>query len=164
MDAQFRPGDQLLGPRVLIVGIGNEMRGDDAAGLLVVRRLRELDVVADIHECDGDGAELMDLWRDAEEVILIDVVRSGAPPGTIHSFDPCTEPIAAAFRNNPSTHLFSVAEAIEVARSMLRLPPRMRVYGIEGSEFSLGTAPSAEVITAIETVAADLAGQLTSRS
>ncbi|GMV36840.1 MAG: peptidase M52 [Fimbriimonadales bacterium] len=163
MDAQRGPRDHFLSKRVLIVGIGNDMRGDDAAGLLVVRRLREMGVDADLRECGGDGAEMMDLWRDAEETILIDAVRSGAPPGTIHCFDACCEPIPAAFRNSPSTHLFSVAEAIELARSLLRLPPKMTVYGIEGGEFSLGTSPSPNVVGAIERVVADVAGYLGSR-
>ncbi len=157
MDADIGPGGDLLSARALIVGIGNDMRGDDAAGLLVVRRLRELGVDADLRECDGDGAEMMELWRDAEEVVLIDSVHSGSPPGTIHRFDACEQPIPAAFRHNPSTHLFSVAEAIELARSLLRLPPRLTVYGIEGAQFGVGADASPRVAAAVDTVAAEIA-------
>jgi len=164
LDVDLGPGNQLLSGRVLLIGIGNDMRGDDAAGLLVVRRLREMGVDADFRECDGDGAELMELWRDAEEVILFDAVCSSTPKGTIHRFDASEMPIPTVFRSSPSTHLFSVAEAIELASSLLRLPPRITVYGIEGSNFTLGSSPSPEVMLAVETVVEDVVSHLASRS
>jgi hydrogenase maturation protease len=41
-----------------------------------------------------------------------------------------------------STHAFSVAEAIELARAMKTLPPRLLVYGIEGANFNAGVTIS----------------------
>jgi hydrogenase maturation protease len=70
----------------------------------------------------GDGAALMEVWRGEETVIIIDAVKSGALPGTIRRFDARAQPIPKdAFRC--STHAFGVAEAIELARALARLPP-----------------------------------------
>ncbi len=66
---------------VRIVGCGNPDRGDDAAGLLVVRRLRELGAGA-LTEC-SDPLLLIESWRGVNDVIVIDAVVSGARPGTI---------------------------------------------------------------------------------
>ena len=68
--------------KIRIIGCGNSDRGDDAAGLLVVRRLRTLGVDADIAvEQNGDGLALIEQWAGCEKVILIDATRSGGSPG-----------------------------------------------------------------------------------
>jgi hydrogenase maturation protease len=129
----------------LIIGIGNEYRGDDAAGLIVARRLKErLADSAIVIEQSGDGAALMEAWRSAETVTIIDAVMSGAAPGTIHRFDANAQPLPKdAFRL--STHAFGVAEAIELARALGELPRGLMVYGIEGKNFTVGIGISPEV-------------------
>ncbi|HEX5081512.1 MAG TPA: hydrogenase maturation protease [Blastocatellia bacterium] len=137
----------------LIIGIGNEYRGDDAAGLIVARRLKErlMDSVM-VLEQGGDGAALMEAWRGAETVIVIDAVMSGAEPGTIHRLDAKTRPLPKdAFRC--STHAFGVAEAIELSRAMGELPRSLIVYGIEGKNFAAGARLSQEVEEAVGEVA-----------
>lgn len=132
-------------PRVLIIGVGNEYRSDDAVGLLVARRLRELTLNnARVVEESGEGARLMKSWRDVDNVILLDAVFSGAKPGTIHRFDARVQRMPRdIFRY--STHAFGVGEAIELARELDQLPPRVLVCGIEGKNFERGMRLSSEV-------------------
>ena len=132
-------------PRTLIIGLGNEYRRDDAVGLVVARRLREAapESVLVLEET-GEGASLLESWRDADTVILIDAVRSGAKPGTVHRIDAQAQPIAKKFFRF-STHAFGVAEAVELARALGRLPPRLIVYGVEGRNFEAGVGLSPEV-------------------
>ena len=68
---------------VCVIGAGNELRGDDAAGLTVARRLHARcgDGVRVI-ESDGDGAALIDAWQGYATAVLIDAVQSRATPGT----------------------------------------------------------------------------------
>jgi hydrogenase maturation protease len=137
----------------LIIGIGNGDRGDDAAGLIVARRLKER--LADsftVLEQSGDGAALVGTWRGAETVIIIDAVMSGAAPGTIHRFEASAQPFPKdAFRC--STHAFGVAEAIELSRALSELPQSLVVYGIEGKNFAAGVGLSSEVEKAVGEVA-----------
>lgn len=137
---------------VLVIGIGNEYRGDDGAGLVVARRIKELNL-PDVRmlEAGGEGAALMEAWQGAEAAILIDAVYSGGTPGTVYRFDARTESIPAKFFHY-STHAFSVAEAIELARALNQLPPRLIVYGIEGLRFDAGVGLSAEVERATQEV------------
>ena len=135
--------------RVLVIGCGNRDRGDDAAGILVVRRLRELGVEAREHA--SDGLALIDAWSAAEYVILIDTVVTGAPPGTISG---CMGADAAVLRSaTTSSHSFDVASAIELARALDRMPGSLKIYGIEGCAFEPGTQPQPVVLAAAERVA-----------
>lgn len=138
----------MMSPRksnILVIGIGNAYRNDDAIGLIIARRLKKrvLDHVKVLEE-NGEGTALMESWKDANTVILIDAVHSGAMPGTIHRLDPHAQPISAKFFHH-STHAFGVAEAIELARTLDQLPPQLIVYGVEGKSFEAGVELSLEV-------------------
>ncbi len=135
-----------------MIGIGNEYRGDDGVGLAVARAVEaKLGRHAAVIEQSGEGAALMQTWKDAEAVILIDAVRSAAKPGMVHRLDAGELPLPSRFFNY-STHAFSVAEAVEMARALNQLPPRLVVYGIEGRSFEAGVGLSPEVEQAVARV------------
>lgn len=138
--------------RILVIGVGNAYRRDDAVGLVVARRIREeaLSGVS-VLEHSGEGVGLMEAWTGAEGVILIDAVRTGAPPGTLCRLDAHVESIPAQFFHY-STHAFSVAEAIELARTLGQLPRRLIVHGIQGEDFKAGSGLSVPVESAVEDV------------
>jgi hydrogenase maturation protease len=151
-------------PLSVIIGVGNEYRSDDAAGLIVARRLKEINLPdVTVIEASGEGAALIELWKEADVVILIDAVQSGAEAGTIHRFDAGAQPVPAAlFRY--STHAFSVAEAIELARALNHLPPRLILYGIEGKSFEAGKGLSVEVEMAVRKIAERVVNEPVSKS
>lgn len=134
----------------LIIGCGHPDCGDDAAGLLVARRLRELGLPA--VEASGEATGLMSCWEGETDVILVDATLSGAPAGTIQVWEAEQAPLVRE-RFRCSTHGLGVVEAIELSRALGRLPPRLRIYGIEGRRFEPGAGPSPEVVQAVEQVA-----------
>ena len=137
---------------ILIIGIGNPYRGDDAVGLRIAQDIKKKSPDhVNVIEQSGEGISLMDSWKDSDAVILIDAVYSGAKPGTIHRFDAHTQPIPSKFFHY-STHAFGVAEAIELARALKQLPPHLIVYGIEGKCFEAGIKLSWEAEKAVEEV------------
>jgi hydrogenase maturation protease len=107
----------------------------------------------EVREASGEGAALMDAWQGAEAVVMIYAEHSGGAPGTIHRLDAHTGPIPSQFFHY-STHAFSVAEAVELARALDQLPPRLIIYGIEGRTFESGAPLSPEVAQAAHEVAA----------
>lgn len=146
--ARILPADA----RILVIGVGNEYRSDDAAGLVVARRLRQLSLGnVTVIEASGEGTDLMESWKGADTVIIVDAASSGAKPGTIHRIDARAQRIPTGLLRY-STHAFSVGEAVELARAMNRLPPRMVVYGIEGERFDEGTVLSRAVKGSVDTV------------
>lgn len=136
-----------------IVGCGNRHRGDDQAGILVVERLRKLGFEAEVHT--GDALALIERWRSNDDVILVDAVVTGAPPGTVHVWDsnlagsglPNVAGAAAV-----SSHGFDIAKAIELGRALGKFPTRLRVYGIQGQQFERTVEISPAVLTAIDSV------------
>ncbi|MGA7306581.1 MAG: hydrogenase maturation protease [Rhodothermales bacterium] len=135
---------------IKIIGIGNPYRRDDAAGLEAVRQIRRLGLPGiDFEEASGEGADLMDRWAGREYVILIDAVRSNAVAGTLHRLDASRQPIPQRFFSY-STHAFSVAEAVELARTLGRLPRELIIFGIEGLDFSAGEGLTPAVEKALE--------------
>ncbi|MHB8523523.1 MAG: hypothetical protein ACYDH9_22570 [Limisphaerales bacterium] len=79
---------------VLVIGWGNEDRGDDAAGRIVARRLSDgrLNGVRVLVE-DCEGALLIDSWKNAPFVIFIAAVYSAEIPGVIHRIDARSQPV-----------------------------------------------------------------------
>ncbi len=140
-----------------MIGVGNAWRGDDAVGLVAARLIRAALPDLDVRECEGEPIALLDAWSGADAVWVVDAVSSGAPPGKIHRVEAHREPIPAELIRS-STHAFGVAEAIELARALDRLPARLVVFGVEGSEFAAGDGVSPDVEAAAARVA-DVVGE-----
>ena len=139
-----------------IVGIGNEFRGDDAVGLLVLRRLvKSVPAGARTVELAGDQTYLLELLRSTDAIIVVDAVQSSAPAGTIFRVEAGERPVPKDFLSF-STHTFDSASTIELARALGFLPSKVLIYGIVGKGFSYTTRLTAELAESIEVVQAGI--------
>ena len=130
---------------ILLIGVGNEFRGDDAAGLLVAKALAAAAIPGvKVIEETGDATRLLNTWSGFDRVILVDAVRSASKPGTIQRFEAHAGPIPSGWFA-VSSHSLGVADAIELARQTHQLPMELVVYGISGAEFGMGKPVSAAV-------------------
>jgi len=150
-------------PSCIVVGVGNRDRGDDGAGPEVARLLRgTLPADVAIAEGEGEAAALMARFEGMERAYLVDACASGGTPGAVRRFDAQESPLPPG-ASGLSTHGFGLAEAVELARAMDRLPPRCIVYAIEGASFDTGAPLSPAVTRAAAEVArrlrAEIAGQ-----
>ena len=133
-----------------LIGIGNPDRGDDAAGWEVAGSVSNWDV----DRRTAGSLDLLELWSADDDVVIVDAMRSGARPGTIHMFDAADEALpVGAFA---STHAFGPAAVIELARRLGQLPHSLVVIGIEVGDTSHGRAMTPEVKRAVNEVAAEL--------
>jgi hydrogenase maturation protease len=139
----------------VVIGVGNALRHDDAAGLEIVRQLRARARAAEIavYEQQGEPLALLDMWEGADAVVLADAIRCGGAPGSIRRIDATSAPIPARLRGSSSTHAVGVGEAIELARALHRLPGRVVLFGVEGRRFDAGSGLSEEVQAVIAPVA-----------
>lgn len=147
----------------LVIGVGNELRGDDGVGIEIARRLRgsAQEVGIEVREAQGEPMSLLDIWQGADAVVLVDAMRSGAPAGTVQRFDASRESLPARLRGSSSTHAFALAEAIELGRALGRLPARLIVYAVEGRNFDAGRELSAEVAAVAPALADAVLGEAT---
>lgn len=146
--------------KTLIVGVGNEFRSDDAAGLITARMLKKKNLPdADIIEHGGDGASLMDIWVNYESVIIIDATNISSEPGKVYILDANKSKLPKGIASH-SSHLFSIAEAVETARVMGKLPQRLMIYGIEGKNFNIGEDITEVVLKASCSVAEKILNEM----
>jgi hydrogenase maturation protease len=142
--------------KVLIIGVGNAYRGDDRAGIAVAQQLAgQVSPGTEVLRESGEGTALVEAWKGAQFVILVDAIQSGASPGTIRRIDAREEPVRVELFPR-STHAFGVSGAIELARTLNELPTHVVVYGIEGRDFTPGEQLSPEVETAVPLAAAQV--------
>lgn len=149
---------------IVIIGIGNEFRGDDGAGLVAAEILKAENLAGvEIKRQSGEGAILLDSWRGYDIAIVIDAARGGAIPGTIHRFEINEQPLPRSMFNSCSSHAFSLVEAIEMGKMLNRLPKKLTVYGIEGKSFGMGLGLSLEIQRAIGDLIRLIKDELASR-
>lgn len=150
--------------RALFIGIGNRFRHDDGVGPALADRLRaEAIEHLDITEACDDLIRLVDLWVGYDLVVLADAVFAGQEPGTLYRRDVLASPLPRHWFAL-SSHQLGVAEAVEIGRSMQRLPPRLLFVGIEGRDFSHGEGLSPEVARCVPAAVEVIESELTSRS
>jgi hydrogenase maturation protease len=139
-------------PRPLVVGLGNDDRSDDGIGLDVARALRRRPgVPADVVEGPGDLTRLLDDFAERERVILVDAIRSGAPPGTVHRWsrdEAAGLPAGTAI----STHGFDVPSLLRLAVGLGRIPRDLTLFGIEALETGPGRTRTEPVRAAVAVV------------
>jgi hydrogenase maturation protease len=146
-----------------IVGIGHLDRGDDAIGRLVAARLRDTAPAGtEIVETDGEAGKLIDLFEGADTVIMIDACLSGAKPGTVQRIDAVATPLPR-WLGSTSSHAIGLAESVELGRILGRLPGRLIVYAVEAESFTVGAPLSSAVAAALETLPAEVGGDLLPR-
>jgi hydrogenase maturation protease len=146
--------------RVVVIGIGNPFRGDDAVGVVFSRRIRDsVPRGVTVLEHDGESARLMEAWAGADMVYLVDAAHANAEGGKIFRFEAHRERLPAELFGL-STHAFGVAEAIELARNLDELPVGMIVYGVQGKRFDHTSDLSPEVDGACDAVVSQVLDEI----
>jgi len=143
----------------LVIAAGNRDRGDDGAGPAVADLLRATPLEAELIEPRVLPPDLHASWSAEREVIVVDAVRSGAAPGTVHRLDARAAPLPTELANL-SSHGLGLAHAVELARALDALPARLIVYGIEAGPCELGAPLTSPVRAAVAQVADAIRGEL----
>jgi len=145
--------------RLLIVGCGNLLRGDDAAGPLLVRRLWERGLPAGVRCADGGtgGMDVAFQMRGVPYVILVDACTSGAEPGTVFRV-PGHEVEHLPPLGQVNLHSFRWDHALAFARWMLKddYPARVEIFLVEAAQLELGAPLSPAVEAGLDRVVAEI--------
>ena len=137
---------------MLVAGLGNRLRGDDAAGLEAARIVAERATDVLVVEHEREPTDLIELWDGARVAIVIDALE-GNEPGRVRRFEAVRDELPRRLSTSASTHALELAEVVELARSLDRLPDRLVVLGIEGERFETGAGLSPPVERAVEEAA-----------
>jgi hydrogenase maturation protease len=156
----------------VVIGIGNDHRGDDGVGLVVVRALRDDAGIAAV-ENGGDPAELIEAWTGVEVAIVVDAARTPESPGTVRRIvlpvdDSAAEPASPPSVEIPDvgsrtgSHTLGLVDAMALGRALDRLPRRLVLYTVAGTHFALDPALSPPVAAAVPEVVRAIRRELTS--
>lgn len=125
----------------LVLGLGNPIMGDDGFGLAVLERLRdgwEMPPGVDLVDGGTWGMNLLPEIEDARELILVDAIRSGKPPGTVVELPRTELPRYLAHKLSP--HQIDLKEILAIAEWRGTLPPRTVAIGAEPGEIVMSAS------------------------
>ena len=119
--------------KTLVLGIGNDILGDDGVGLHVARRVARMTRAPDItvKETAGTGLELLELIRGYDRLIVADAVIAADPkPGKIQRRELSDMTNAG---NDISPHEGSLTSVIELGKVLFpgEMPGIVSIYTIE---------------------------------
>ncbi|MEU9075796.1 hydrogenase maturation protease [Kitasatospora sp. NPDC048538] len=147
--------------RIVVIGVGNRLRGDDGVGAAVVDVLAaDPYPVARLAACDGEPARLIELWDGAELAVVLDAVRvSPERAGRLHRLR-LTGPgasVAGTVTAEPAaagSHGLGLGHALALAEALDRVPRELVLLAIGGSAFGLGHGLGPAVAEAVPDAAA----------
>ncbi len=133
--------------RVRVLCLGNEIRGDDGVGVRVGRVLRSLPLPDHIEVAflPGVGLDLLDGLRGCSELILVDAVQTGGPPGQLR-----VTPLAALATDPeipPQSHGLNVVHLLALLDRLAGepVPARVTLVGVQAARtdhFSTRLSPA----------------------
>jgi len=117
---------------LLVVGVGNPSRGDDGIGPAVVDAISARADLAGVKTvvAAGDLSDLVVTWGPDDDVVIVDAMIGGGPPGTIRTVDGLRDPLPVPDRPL-SSHGFGLVDALELARLLGRLPRTLTIVAVE---------------------------------
>ena len=135
--------------QLLVIGLGNPDRGDDAVGVEVAREVAAERLDVNVLEFD-DPSEALDAWDVEDAVVVTDAIRSGGGhPGEIHVVDAVAQKLPAGRWATGGTHALGLAAVVELARALGQLPRSLVVVGVEAKQFGHGAPMSDAVVAAV---------------
>jgi hydrogenase maturation protease len=147
------PFDQQGAPRkILVVGLGNPDRGDDAVGAIVAQKLAgRLPADVALLVRGSDMLSLIEDWAGFDALVCVDAAVPMGAPGRIHRVDLTTDELPRNM-SFTSCHAFGLVDAIRLARTLQRAPQAIIVYAVEGCCFDGGAPVTAAVAVAAREV------------
>lgn len=117
-------------PSILVLGLGNDILGDDAIGILAARELRPgLPEAVEVAESAEAGLALLERFEGRERVLLLDsIMTRQCEAGTILELGPEDFGKVAA----PSPHYAGLPEVLALAgRLEIPFPSEIRILAME---------------------------------
>lgn len=149
-------------PKVLVLGVGNLVMGDDGVGIRVVQQLqREYSFPRSVELVDGGtlGLDLLPVLEGRSHLIMVDAVETGKEPGTCVRL--AGEELPIALETKLSPHQMGLKDLLSVARLMGQSPGEMVLIGVQPGSIQMGTEMTREVSLQVESMKGAVLKELT---
>ena len=139
--------------RAVVLGIGNTILTDEAAGVRAAMALESAYQIPDnVQVIDGgtSGMEMIEDLSDLDLLIVIDVVKTGAAPGTVVKI--AGDDIPVFFRRKLSPHQIALPDVLASLELLGTMPQEIVVLGVEPVSLELGMEMTPTVAERIPTL------------
>jgi hydrogenase maturation protease len=122
--------------RILVLGVGNILLGDEGTGVRVIEKLEDEYVFSEnVRLYDGGtlGLRLLDPIFESDYAIVVDVVRGGGTPGTIYRIPEEDLPKKIPYKS--SLHELNMVETLIYAEELGNHPTAV-VIGVEPGDWT----------------------------
>jgi hydrogenase maturation protease len=137
-------------PSLLVLGLGNVLCRDDGLGIAAVEELcRRYAAPAGVAILDGGtlGLALLAHVGDADDLILVDAIRTADVPGSLVRL--AGEEVAPAVRERLSVHQIGVADLLDGMRWLGIRPRHLVLLGLVPETLDVGVGCSPAVAAAL---------------
>jgi hydrogenase maturation protease len=117
--------------QITIMGIGNILFTDEGVGIRVIERLQDrYDFPKNVLLLDGGvlGLGLLGFMVEADDLVVVDTVRNGGPPGTLYRLE--GDEVPRRFLDKTSIHEVDFLEALTACEALDKVPKTV-IIGIE---------------------------------
>ena len=150
--------------RAVVLGIGNTILSDEAAGVRAVEALvRGWKLPENVLAIDGgtSGMEMIEDLSNLDFLIVLDVVKTGAAPGTVVRI--AGDEIPVFFRSKLSPHQIALPDVLASLELLDTMPKEIVVLGVEFISLELGMEMTPTVAEKVPVLAAMAAAELAAR-
>jgi hydrogenase maturation protease len=147
--------------RTVVIGLGNPLMGDDGIGIAALERLRAAwHVPEGVELVDGGtwGMNLLPIIEDADEVLFIDAIKTGAEPGTEIVIPRARLPRYLATKISP--HEVDLRDVLALAELRGTLPDQTVAVGLEPALVELSSELSDQLQARLDALVAAVVRQL----
>lgn len=150
--------------RAVVLGVGNTILTDEAAGVRAVEALeRAYKVPSNVQVIDGgtSGMEMIEELSNLDFLIVLDVVKTGATPGSVVKI--ADDAIPVFFRKKLSPHQIALPDVLACLELLDTMPKEIIVLGIEFISLELGLEMTPVVAQKVPVLAEMAAAELLAR-
>ncbi len=130
-----------MGPRILVLGLGNILLSDEGLGVAAIERLTATHRLgAEVEVLDGGtmGLDLLYRLEGVGHLIIVDAIRSGGAPGDIMRLE--GDEIPKMLATKMSMHQVGLQELLAVSELRGALPAHVVLWGMEPAWLDWGTS------------------------
>lgn len=153
--------DKTSTPTTLILGVGNLLASDEGVGIHVIQRLQaEYQFPEEVQLLDGGtlGMDLLFYLENVRNLLIIDAVETGQPPGTLIRL--AGDEVPAFFSLKMSPHQVGVPDMLFAAKLRDLYPQEIVLWGVQPGSLEIGLELSPPVAAQLESLVARVMEEL----
>ncbi|MCP5365319.1 MAG: HyaD/HybD family hydrogenase maturation endopeptidase [Hyphomicrobiales bacterium] len=150
-----------VGRSVLVLGLGNILLTDEGIGVRVLQTLRSrYHLPAGVDAIDGGtaGMDLIDLIAGYDDLIVIDAMETGDPPGTVRRL--ADHELSRFLKQKLSPHQLGFTDVLAFLELMDKAPQTITMIGIQPASLDLGLEISPSLSSEVNSYADLVAREL----